>query len=305
MIPRRLLAFVVAIALASPALGAEVILKTSWIEAHKNRVTVKGPVAFKVDKAHKSPNPVGEGSLDGDLHMAGRAPDVGLPMVAEIVNAATAASAQALKDVKAAAGTANAVQLGGVWRLWFEHPSSTTQQQGATIAVPANTNPDHSFEIHPITQFGGDDLDADFVPISGYTAHPADACFNHYESQVFTVTTGPSVTSIQAKKAGFNYADFVLVAAGAPQQSEDGGWMVLATVQDANGKVLVSTPRRMVAAPNTTPAAAVKALKPGGRLHVIGIPRVNLERLMAEASKTPGHPVTVKGAYEMILIGIE
>jgi hypothetical protein len=61
----------------------------------------------------------------------------------------------------------------------------------------------------------------------------------------------------------------------------------------------------MVAAPNTAPANAVKALKTGAKLHVIGIPRVNLERLMAAASKTPGQPVTVKGAYEMILIGIE
>ena len=302
---RRVMTFAVAFALTSPAFGAEVLLKTSWIEAHKNRVTLKSPVAFKVDKAHKSPNAVGEGAQDGDLHMAGRAPDIGLPMVAEIVNAATAASAQALKDVKAAAGTSKAIQLSGVWRLWFEHPSSSKQQQGATIPVPKDTNPDHSFEIHPITQFGGDDLDSDFVPIDGYTAHPADACFTHYESLVFTVTKGSSVTSIQTNKAGYNYADFVLVAAGPPAQSEDGGWMVLATVQDTQGTVLVSTPRRMVAAPNTQPAAAVKALKTGGRLHVIGIPRVNLERLMAEASKTPGQPVTLKGAYEMILVGVE
>lgn len=302
---RRVLTFCVAFALASPTFGAEVLLKTSWIEANKNRVTLKGPVAFTVDKAHKRPNPVGEGAQDGDLHMAGRAPDVGLPMVAEIVNAATPSSAKALADVKAAAGTNHSIQLSGVWRLWFEHPSSATQQQGATIPVPKDTNPDHSFEIHPITQFGGDDLDADFVPIDGYTAHPADACFKHYESLVFTVTRGSSVTSIQAKKAGFNYADFVLVAAGAPAQSEDGGWMVLATVQDTKGNVLVSTPRRMVAAPNTHPADAVKALKAGGRLHVIGIPRVNLERLMAEASKTPGQAVNVKGAYEIILVGVE
>jgi hypothetical protein len=301
----RSLTIAIVIACTSPCWAAEVVLKTAWIDAHKNRVTLQGPVPFKVDQAHKHPNPVGEGAQDGDLHMAGRAPDIGLPMVAEIVNAATAASVKALADVKAAAGKNTTVQLGGVWRLWFEHPSSTAQHQGATIPVPTNTNPDHSFEIHPITEFGGDDLDADFVPIDGYTAHPAAACFKHYEGLTFTVTRGATFTSIQAKKAGFNYADFVLVAVGPPKQSEDGGWMVLATIQDAHGKELVNTPRRMVAAPNTAPAAAVKALKPGDRLHVVGIPRVNLERLMAEASKVGGNPVTVKGAYEMIVVGVE
>jgi hypothetical protein len=293
------------LAVTPPVSAAEVILKTVWVDAHKNRVTLQAPVLFKVDKAHKKPNPVGEGAQDGDLHMAGRAPDIGLPLVAEIVNAATKASAKALTDVNALAGTNTNVQLNGVWRVWFEHPSSTTQHQGAVVPIPANTNPDHSFEIHPITLFGDDDLNADFAPIDGYTAHPAEACFNHYESQTFTVTRGATFTSIQAKKAGFNYADFVLVAAGAPKQSEDGGWMVLATIQDTKGKVLVATPRRMVAAPGTAPASAVKALNPGAKLHVIGIPRVNLERLMTEASKAGGQAVTVKGAYEMILVGVE
>ena len=299
-------AFVVALALTIPThvAAAEVVLKTAWIEAHKNRVTLKSPVAFKVDKAHKRPNPVGEGAQDGDLHMAGRAPDVGLPMVAEIVNAAIDASADALAVVKAAAGTNKSIQLNGVWRLWFEHPSSKAQQQGATVPVPANTNPDHSFEVHPITQIGDENLAADFVAIDGYTAHPAAACFKHYESQVFTVTRNATFTSIEAKKAGFNYADFVLVAAGAPKKSEDGGWMVLATIEDTKGTVLVATPRRIVAAPGTAPAEAVRKLQKGGRLHVIGIPRVNLERLMAAASGSPGRAVTVKGAYEMIVVGV-
>lgn len=81
--------------------------------------------------------------------------------------------------------------------------------------------------------------------------------------------------------------------------------MVLATIQDRDGAMLVSTPRRIVAAPNTTPANAVKVLKAGSRLHVIGIPRVNLERLMAEASKAGGGSVTVRSAYRMILVGVE
>jgi hypothetical protein len=292
-------------AFASAGSAAEVVLKTKWIEDHKNRVTVISEFPIQVDTAHKKPNPTGEGAADGDLHMAGRAPAVGLPMVAEIVNGIIAANKDVLADVKATVGSGHAVNMNGVWRLWFEHPSAQAQTQGQTVPVPKNTNPDHSFEIHPVTHFGTRSLNDDFVPISGYTAHAADASFKHYESQVFTVTKNATFTSIVAKKAGFNYADFVLVAAGPPKQSTDGGWMVLATVRDVSGHVLVSIPRRMVAAPGTRPADAVSKLKTGDRLHVIAIPRVNLERLMAEATKTPGKPTTVKGAYEMILVGVE
>jgi hypothetical protein len=39
-----------------------------------------------VDKAHKQLNPA---SKDGDLHVAGRAPETGLPAVAELMNAKT------------------------------------------------------------------------------------------------------------------------------------------------------------------------------------------------------------------------
>jgi hypothetical protein len=298
-------AMLVVFTFCSSASAAEVILKTKWIEDHKNRVTVSSEFPVQIDKAHQHPNPVGEGAADGDLHMAGRAPAIGLPMVAEIVNGIIAANKDVLADVKAAVASGQAVKMNGVWRLWFEHPSAQPQTQGQTVSVPKNTNPDHSFEIHPVTHFGARSLNDDFVPIDGYTAHPAATSFQHYESQVFTVTKNATFTSIVAKKAGYNYADFVLVAAGLPKQSADGGWVILATVQDVTGHVLVTTPRRMVAAPGTRPANAVSKLKSGDRLHVIAIPRVNLERLMAEATKTPGKAVSVKGAYEMILVGIE
>src|SRR5204862_437101 len=60
----------------------------SFIEKYKNRVTVR--TVLKVDKAMTEPLPP---PLDGDLHIAGRAPQVELPIVAEIANA---------KDEKAA-----------------------------------------------------------------------------------------------------------------------------------------------------------------------------------------------------------
>jgi hypothetical protein len=51
-------------------------------------------------------------------------------------------------------------------------------------------------------------------------------------------------------------------------------------------------------------AFTAKSPKKGTKLRVIGIPRVNLDILMDEAVKTPGETVTVKGAYEIIVIGV-
>lgn len=42
---------------------------------------------FPVDHALDHAKSVGKGSNDGDIHVSGRSPKVGLPMVAEVINA--------------------------------------------------------------------------------------------------------------------------------------------------------------------------------------------------------------------------
>src|ERR1700751_563153 len=65
-------------------LGGTLVLKKAFVTKYRNRATIDA--SFFVDHAHKQPNPPAK---DGDMHVAGRAPkEVGLPMVAEVVNAA-------------------------------------------------------------------------------------------------------------------------------------------------------------------------------------------------------------------------
>jgi hypothetical protein len=56
----------------------EIVLKNSFIQKYRNLVTID--VNFYVDKSHEHPNPA---KKDADLHIAGRASDVGLPMIDE------------------------------------------------------------------------------------------------------------------------------------------------------------------------------------------------------------------------------
>jgi hypothetical protein len=78
--------------------------------------------------------------------------------------------------------------------------------------------------------------------------------------------------------------------------------MVLADVVDAAGQRLVAASRRMVFASGTPPADTIKTAKAGAKFHVLGIPRVNLERVSALAVNDA--TVVLLGAYEMIIVGI-
>ena len=288
-----------AIGRALPLGAAEVLLKNSWIAAHRNRATVT--TAFTVDEAHNHPNPVGDGSDDGDLHVAGRAPDIGLPMVFEISNARLKGFEPVLARVSAAEQAKETVTVSGVWRLWFEHAGKDPQTQGDAVPVPVNSNPDHLFEIHPATRFDTFSLSPAFVPIEGYTAHEVKKVFDHYEKRVFPVARGPTFTSIKSTKAYYNYAAFTIVLAGAPKKIAD-GVVVLADVRGPDDASLVASPRRMVFVEGTRPAEIALNAKKGDRFEAIGVPRVNLDRVWALSVE--GQAVNLKGAYEMIIVGI-
>src|ERR1044072_1124193 len=63
-----------------------VALSKSFVNKYKDKATI--PTTFEIDKHHNSPNPIGSGSDDGDIHIAGRDSVVRLPMVAEVINGA-------------------------------------------------------------------------------------------------------------------------------------------------------------------------------------------------------------------------
>ena len=116
-----------ALVLTTPALaGAQIVvtLKNKFIEDNKHRATIEA--TFTVDKAHKNPNPP---SKDADLHVAGRAPEIQLPIVAELMNAAD--DKIALDLIHAAETTGTPVAVTGAWRLWCEHGGTVTRSRAS------------------------------------------------------------------------------------------------------------------------------------------------------------------------------
>lgn len=278
----------------SASAAGTVLLKTSWLQAHKNLVTATS--SCRIDTVHKTVNGIKSGGDDGDLHMACRCDDVGLPMVAEIVNAAMFSSAAT--SARTASRTKTPTQITGVWRFWLEHPATKPQTQGAKVPVPTDTDPDHSFEIHPITALGTIDLSGSFVPIPGYSPYLAKKAFDYYEQRTFTVSRSGIYTAIEGTKAKFNYAGFQFTVAGTPQKVAD-GWFVFANIDGIPGD-----PRRMVVPAGTAPAGLVVKAKKGMRYRAVGIPRIDLKRVDDEVTAHPGVRWPVTGAYEMILVSM-
>jgi hypothetical protein len=270
-IGRRVFSLLAAYAILLPLVAyaeIEITLKNSFIEKFKNRVTIDA--SFTVDKAHKRPNPA---SKDGDLHAAGRAPEIGLPAVAEVMNARF--EQPALDLLHQSEQTAQPVQVRGVWRLWCEHGGDISFKQGDTLQPFTTTNPDHVFEVHPLLKVGGQELADSLEPIDGFTYKDAEQAFRFYENLKSHITPGASTTTITTTMAGFNYVEFAIQLNEDPTHAVDDGLTVRAAILTLDGELLVRE-RRMVFAAGTQPFERVKDMHKGDTLHVVGVPRIDL-----------------------------
>lgn len=304
-------AFLVVTLLISPVIcraDITVALSKGFVKKYKDKATIS--TNFEMDKHHNTPNVIGSGSDDGDIHIAGRDSVVKLPMVAEIINGKRENDTFTFLKQMSAGQT---IPIVGVWRLWFEHPGSEDQIQGATVSKPTNTNPDHIFEFHPVAKFDTFDCLDSFVPIADesneFRGYPADKAFGAYEQRPGTITASHTAIMILSNKAGYNYAEFDMRLTGKPKDVGD-GYIVFANVFNAgapaNADPLTQEPRRMIFVKGSKPADKIATMNKGEKLHVLGIPRVNLNEVYAVAMGLQGHEEYSEGGlpYEMVIVAL-
>lgn len=293
------------LAIAPLGQAGTIVLKRAWIERYKDRATIDAN--FTIDHAHPKPNTPAK---DGDMHVAGRAPqEIGLPMVAEIMNAAAANEQGAVKQVHANEGNGQFIPVTGAWRIWFEHPpSSASQIQFANFPPAANTNPDHVFEIHPLTKVGNNDLVPSFHDIKGFAPKDAQAAFGAYEKLSVSIRATSTAVTITSSKAGYNYVLFTLHATSKATALGDGGLALTASVLPEAGEEddEIAENVRMIFVPGSDPFNKVKSgFGIGDELTVLGIPRVNLNALSTFIQSAGTATVTRKLPYEMIIVALE
>jgi len=293
-------ALFLALALTATSLLAniEITLDNKFIEKYKDRVTIEAN--FTVDKALAHPHAAKD---DAELHIAGRAPEVKLPIVAEIMNAAS--QQPAMQVIHEAEGSDQAVAVNGVWRLWCEHGGESKQVQGNDVPKINTTNPAHVFEIHPILSLNNASLLESVHLIDGYEPKDAETAFNIYEKvQSHINVESNKQTTLTTTQAGYNFVEFVLKPLEKPHQLAD-GTAVLADVYDLNGELRVHR-RRMVFVKDSEAEKALASLQTGQTMHVLGQPRISLKLLSFRRAHYSEYDRMLDWGlpYEIVILGI-
>jgi hypothetical protein len=297
---RAIALLLICVVASSASAQTRIIMKSSFIEKYKNRVTIDA--TYTVDKAHKQPNPAAK---DADMHIAGRAPEIGLPTVAEIMNAVD--DKDAVDKIHEVEGTGKPVAITGAWRLWPEHGGVDDQVQGAHLNPFDTTNPEHVFEVHPVTRVATIPTSTSIKWIEGYTPKDAQKAFEAFENHKCKLTYSASkkTTTIETAMIGDNYVEFMIDLNEAPNKVAD-GYMVMAQVMTTDSEPLIHK-RRMVFIEGTAEANAVKDGKKGDVFHVLGIPRVDLALVSYRTAHRAADPeaMTWNLPYEMIIVGVK
>lgn len=276
----------------------ELTLKNAFIEKYKNRTSIEDECVIDHSKGKANP-----ASKDGDMHVAVRcSKEIGLPLVAEIMNAKDHQDAIDLSKTAEADGSK--VTIKGAWRIWNEHGGDQSFTQGKAIAKAENTNPDHVFEIHPIAEFGPHDVRDSFKPIIGYDPKKAEDAFNRYENIRSRIVPSKTTTKIVSPGIGYNYVEFQMELMEKPFPVADGSF-AYAKVRDWDGELILRK-KRMVFVKDTPPEIAVHDKEAGNCLRVLGIPRLDLALVSwrARSAKTNPDALTWNLPYEIIVVGV-
>lgn len=289
--------------LASYSQSITISLRNSFIDEFKRRTMISGN--FTVDAAHEHVNTIAK---DGDMHIAGSCDTVGLPMVAEIMNARNyeepGGCVELVHQLEADNGTTT---IEGVWRIWFEHPGSQNQTQfGNNPLHGPPTNPDHVFEIHPVTKFGPHLLLDSFVRIKEgnqeFQYKVAETAFAQWRNKSFEVQPSGSRTKLTSPTASFNYVKMrVAKLPDSTFEVEDGTFMH-ATAFGMSSSKRLKRKVRLVLVEGTEPQDRLRDANVGQKVTVIAMPRVSLSLVAWRRDNPEGRHWSLP--YELVVVAV-
>ena len=273
-------------------------LKKDFMEEYRNKVTIEADMSVdRCSSIHAEKD-------DGEIHIAGRADQIGLPFVAEIMHAKS--HAKAVKAARNAEGQAP-IKVKGAWRIWCEHAEGVNQKQGDPLTAFPTSNPSHVFEIHPVTHIAGLDIEDSVGPLNNFKYKKPDVAFTHYENVACKLTDNGTTVTVRTSMAGYNIPEFILESIDdleGGKQVDDGRFM-FAAVRDLDGELLVRKVR-MAFIKGTEAEVSARTLKKGQRLHVAGIPRISLTLIhyRVEHKNDEHDPLSWNLPYEIIVVGV-
>jgi len=294
--------------------ASTVVLKLSWAKKYRNQLSIDAQVTVLALNAGKED--------DGDSHGGSRVNAAGLPMVAEILNGT--APAQADARAKLAPGGQPKKAVYGAWRLWFEHPppGGATQCQvftGQPAAIcdqqphGADSNPSHSFEIHPVFAVDGISIGRSSLVLTADngSVKETDNAFADYTGTNKILTVGRSSTALTLTMISVqnNYVRMKLrvtkTKTPTTRQKDgtvDGGFVVADVLSSSDEHVVLRSNARIFYFKDSQPGDALDTAGVGAEFTVIGMPRMDLDAMLrgSEGKKT----TSFKVPFEFIVVAM-
>ena len=139
----------------------------------------------------------------------------------------------------------------------------------------------------------------------GYPLPGVSASSEIYEKTPCKLLVKPNTISIVTRKGLYNDVEFLMeITEDQPLVVEDGRF-VMASALDLKGG-LRAEHVRIVFAKGTAPERAVRGLRRGARLHVVGMPRVSFAEVLnrvRDSATDPGQ-LTRTIPYEIVVVGV-
>lgn len=285
---------VAAIPIFGAAKGSTIVLKTSWAKKYRNELSIDGTLTvLGLNKGAET---------DGDIHGGSRKNTIGLPMVAEILNG-RAQQQSAGRSALDPTGSGSQKSVYGAWRLWFEHPpeGGGTQCQTFTGNAPsicehqaltgADSNPAHSFEIHPVFEVEGIRVARSSLILTSAnkSVKDTDKAFKDYtgKNKILHVARSGSALTLTSITLQDNYVEMnirITHAKVATHRSKDGkvdgGFVVADVMSSDDPEQTLKSDVRFFYFKDSQPGDALDNAKPGDTFKLLAMPRVNLDAVL-------------------------
>jgi hypothetical protein len=308
------LLFVFAAGSVGEGRGSTLVLKLSWAKKFRDLLSIDAKATITALNASK-----GE---DGDTHGGSRRNGVGLPMVAEILNGHAAAQKEARDALKP--GTQPEKDVYGAWRLWFEHPPHNgVQCQSFGKTVPAicsnqslggaESNPEHSFEIHPVFAVNGISVGRSSLKLTpdNQSVKKTEVAMAHYTGQnkVLTVVRSNTALTMTSITVSHNYARLRIRVTKAKTDTKrardgtvDGGFVIADVLASEDEAQVLRAGLRMFYLRDSGPGDALDPAVPGNEFIILGMPRINLDAVL-KATETQS-TVTMPLPFEFVVVAL-
>jgi hypothetical protein len=321
---RKILATLVLFAFAAGSVGETrggiIVLKLAWAKKYRNLLSIDAKVTVLKLNTDKE--------ADGDSHGGSRVNTVGLPMVAEILNGLATGQKDAREALKPGPGAQAEKDVYGAWRLWFEHPphdgGAQCQSFSATVTnVPsvcatqslggAPSNPDHSFEIHPVFAVNGKPIGRSSLVLTSdnTSVKETEQAISHYTgpNKILHVVRSSSALTLSSLTVSHNYARMrirIVKVRVETKRDKDGtvdGGFVVADVLVSGDESHVRMPAvRMFYLLDSEPGDKLKTAAVGDEFVVIAMPRLNLDEILTKTETQPS--ISPPIPLEFIIVAI-